>query len=196
MTADDILLPLGEKVARGAGRMRGMLDMHQSPDRTRRARRLRWGMTSAESILWEILRGRKFQNLKFRRQAPVAGFVVDFLCPDLRLVIELDGGVHDLREVEDAARDERLRLAGYLVLRFRNNAFTTNPNVVLDAIRQHASITSPLGGEGGSRPETYEGGIAAMPFSPPDDPASPRHPPHPSGYAAHLLPQGEKGEEA
>ncbi|MDI1326745.1 MAG: endonuclease domain-containing protein [Brevundimonas sp.] len=170
--------------------------MHQSPDRTRRARRLRSDMTGAEDILWEMLRGRRFEDLKFRRQAPVAGFVVDFLCPDLRLVIELDGGVHDLREAEDAARDERIRLAGYTVLRFRNNAFTTNPNLVLDAIRQHAHLPSPLGGEGVSRRETDEGYIAAKPPSPSTHPVSPHHPPHPSGSAAHLLPQGEKGEKA
>jgi len=121
-------------------------------------------MTSAESIFWAMVRGRQFQNLKFRRQAPVAGFVVDFLCPELRLVIELDGGIHDLRDAEDTARDERLHLAGYTVLRFRNNAFATNPSIILDAIRQHAE---PL-----------------------------RHPPHPSGSAAHLLPRGEKGEKA
>ena len=122
-------------------------------------------MMGVETILWNLLRGRRFEGLKFRRQAPLAGFVVDFLCPDLRLVIELDGGIHDLKEAEDVARDERLRLAGYTVLRFRNNAFTTNPNIVLDAIRTHAS--------------------SAL-----------NHPPHPSGSAAHLLPQGEKGEEA
>lgn len=195
MTASAILLPSGEKVARGAGRMRGMPDMHQSPDRTRRARRLRSEMTSAESIFWAMVRGRQFQDLKFRRQAPVAGFIVDFLCPELRLVIELDGGIHDLREAEDAARDERLRLAGYTVLRFRNNAFTTNPNIVLDAIRRRAGIPSPLGGEGGSRSETDEEDVA-IPLSTSLQPALPHHPPHPSGYAAHLLPQGEKGEEA
>jgi very-short-patch-repair endonuclease len=176
--------------------MRGMLTVHQSSDRTRRARRLRSDMAGTEGILWEMLRGRRFGNLKFRRQAPVAGFVVDFLCPDLRLVIELDGGIHDLRELEDAARDERLRLAGYTVLRFRNNAFTSNPNIVLDAIRQHAGIPSPLGGEGGSRSETDEGDISTEPLSPANRPVPPHHPPHPGGSAAHLLPQGEKGEKA
>ena len=122
-------------------------------------------MTSAEDILWNMLRGRRFEGLKFRRQTPLAGFVVDFLCPEIRLVIEVDGGIHDLRKAEDAARDERLRLAGYTVLRFRNHSFTTNPNIVLDAVRTHASTAL-------------------------------NHPPHPSGSAAHLLPRGEKGEEA
>ncbi|MGO4688392.1 endonuclease domain-containing protein [Brevundimonas sp. 2YAF1] len=65
--------------------------MHQSPDRTRRARRLRADTTPAESSLWTLLRNRGFEGWKFRRQAPVAGYVTDFLCLDLKLVIELDG---------------------------------------------------------------------------------------------------------
>ncbi len=96
-------------------------------------------MTPAESQLWDLLRGRKFEGLKFRRQAPVAGSVVDFFCPDLKLVIELDGGIHDLRAEEDASRDERLAGAGFTVMRFPNGAFQTNPAVVLDAIRSHAA---------------------------------------------------------
>jgi type I restriction enzyme R subunit len=84
-----------------------------------------------------MLRSRRFEGLKFRRQAPVAGFVVDFLCPELKLVVELDGGVHDLRETEDAVRDARIEAAGFVVLRFRNPAFESNPAVVFDAIRRH-----------------------------------------------------------
>jgi very-short-patch-repair endonuclease len=95
-------------------------------------------MTGAESALWEMLRGRRLDGLKFRRQAPVAGFVVDFFCPELELIIELDGGVHRLREGEDALRDERLRVAGFEVLRFDNAAFENNPGVVLSAIREKA----------------------------------------------------------
>ena len=87
-----------------------------------------------------MLRDRRFEGLKFRRQTPIAGAVVDFFCAELKLVIELDGGIHDLRQAEDAARDARLRQAGFKVLRFRNNAFTTNPSVVLNAIRQHAGF--------------------------------------------------------
>ncbi len=119
--------------------MRGLSAMFQTSDRTRRARRLRADVTSAEEALWSMLRGRRFQGLKFRRQAPVAGYVVDFLCAELRLVIELDGGVHDLHEAEDAARDSRIREAGFTVLRFRNGPFLANPSILLDAIHAHAS---------------------------------------------------------
>lgn len=113
--------------------------MHQTEDRTRFARRLRAESTHAEERLWALLRGRRFEALKFRRQAPVAGKIVDFLCPELKLVIELDGGVHDLRVVEDAERELLITQAGFLVLRSDNEAFLRNPNILLDAIRRRAS---------------------------------------------------------
>ena len=103
-------------------------------------------MTGAEANLWEMLRGRRFDGLKFRRQAPVAGFVADFLCPELKLVIELDGGVHALTEGADIARDERITAAGYEVLRFENQAFLSNPAVVLAEIRRRAADVRREGG--------------------------------------------------
>lgn len=96
-------------------------------------------MTGVEAILWSMLRNRQLDGLKFRRQAPVAGAIADFACHEIRLIIELDGGVHDLHEARGAVRDERLRLAGYTVLRFRNTEFSKNPAVVMDAIRRHTS---------------------------------------------------------
>ena len=113
--------------------------MHQTEDRTRHARRLRARTTHAEDHLWALLRGRRFEGLTFRRQAPVAGKIVDFLCPELKLVIELDGGVHDLRIVEDAERELLIAEAGFLVLRSDNQAFLRNPNILLDVIRRRAS---------------------------------------------------------
>ncbi|MCW0046425.1 DUF559 domain-containing protein [Brevundimonas sp. BT-123] len=114
--------------------------MWQTPPRTRQSRRLRADMTGAEAILWSMLRNRQLDGLKFRRQAPVAGAIADFACHEIRLIIELDGGVHDLHEARDAVRDERLPIAGYTVMRFRNADFSKNPAVVLNAIRRHASM--------------------------------------------------------
>ncbi len=96
-------------------------------------------MTGTEARLWAMLRNRGFQGLKFRRQTPVAGAVADFFCADLKLILELDGGVHRLREAEDAVRDQRLIEAGFTVLRVGNEAFLRNPNVLLTAIRDHAA---------------------------------------------------------
>lgn len=70
----------------------GLDPVHQTSDRTRRARRLRAEQTGAEQVFWSMVRGRGVDGLKFRRQAPVAGFIVDFLCAELRLIIEFDGG--------------------------------------------------------------------------------------------------------
>ena len=97
-------------------------------------------MTGAEALLWAMLRNRQLDGLKFRRQAPVAGAIVDFACHEIRLVIELDGGVHDLHEARDAVRDARIKAADYTVLRFRNAEFSRNRAVVLDAIRQPTAM--------------------------------------------------------
>ncbi|MES2834990.1 MAG: endonuclease domain-containing protein [Pseudomonadota bacterium] len=85
------------------------------------------------------MRNRGFEGLKFRRQSPLAGVVCDFVCPELRLVVELDGGVHALHEVRDAERDARLEEAGFKVVRSSNQAFLSNPNVLLDSIRNRAA---------------------------------------------------------
>ena len=93
----------------------------------------------AETRLWLMLRDRRFEGWKFRRQTPVAGFIPDFFCPELKLVIVLDGGVHRLKEDEDALRDLRITKAGFFVIRFGNEAFLRNPNILLDAIRLRAA---------------------------------------------------------
>jgi len=113
--------------------------MWQTPDRTKRARRHRRSLTHAEEIFWRIVRDRRFDNLKFRRQTPVCGVICDFACMEIRLVVELDGGVHKLHEAHDAERDARLEQAGFMVLRSGNEAFLSDPNVLLDAIRLRAA---------------------------------------------------------
>ena len=88
------------------------------------ARDLRKCETSAEKIMWQILRGRRLHNLKFRRQHPIANtaYVADFLCYKARLVIELDGGVHLSQEKSDRLRQSIIEDNGYYVLRFTNEA--------------------------------------------------------------------------
>jgi very-short-patch-repair endonuclease len=98
------------------------------------ARRLRREQTDAERALWFRLRDRRFQGLKFCRQVPVEGYIVDFLCADANLVIELDGGQHASRTKEDAVRTKELEACGYLVLRFWNNDVLNNLSGVLESI--------------------------------------------------------------
>ena len=87
--------------------------------------------------MWKLLRGRRFEDYKFRRQTRIGPWIADFCCYELRLVIELGGGIHGLREEEDRARDADLRRRSFTLLRFGNEAVLTNPNVVFDAIRRH-----------------------------------------------------------
>jgi very-short-patch-repair endonuclease len=96
-------------------------------------------MTMAETAIWRLLRDRRFEDWKFRRQTRIGPWIADFCCYELNLVVEVDGGVHRLREERDAARDADLRRRGFTVLRFGNEAVLRNPNVVLDAIRHHAA---------------------------------------------------------
>ena len=85
------------------------------------ARYLRRDKTEAEMISWSHLKDRSFNGLKFRRQHVVEGFVVDFLCKEIRLIIELDGSSHDNRKEYDFERDEILKSKGYHVIRMRNS---------------------------------------------------------------------------
>ncbi|AFZ12009.1 protein of unknown function DUF559 [Crinalium epipsammum PCC 9333] len=102
------------------------------------ARRLRQELTPAESILWQALRGRQIEGLKFRCQHPVGRFIVDFYCPSVKLVIEVDGGIHDQQQVYDQARTEKLEAFGYRVLRFTNEQVMKDLSAVLEQISKAA----------------------------------------------------------
>jgi very-short-patch-repair endonuclease len=102
------------------------------------ARALRRKMTIAEEILWRSLRNSLFDGLKFRRQVPIGKYVVDFLCIEHSLIVELDGPPHDREEqrLHDAARDAWLHARGYRVLRFDNDLVIGGGNIPLDRIRE------------------------------------------------------------
>jgi len=86
------------------------------------ARDLRKRQTPAEKALWRILRDRRLGSLKFRRQFPIDPFVADFCCWEIRLVLELDGPIHDEPQpvARDRERDAFLRGSGFTILRFPN----------------------------------------------------------------------------
>ncbi|MEM9163446.1 MAG: DUF559 domain-containing protein [Cyanobacteria bacterium P01_F01_bin.4] len=85
-----------------------------------RARELRQRQTSAEQILWACLRGRRLNGAKFRRQHNIGRFIADFYCHEARLVVELDGKIHDYQVDRDAARNAWMQTNGLSVLRFKN----------------------------------------------------------------------------
>ncbi len=90
------------------------------------ARDLRQRQTNAELVLWECLRHRRLAGLKFRRQHPIAqtNYVVDFLSYENRVVIEVDGGIHETQRDADAQRQSEIEVLGYRVLRFQNEQVT------------------------------------------------------------------------
>jgi very-short-patch-repair endonuclease len=103
------------------------------------ARRLRRHQTNAERLLWFRLRDRRLAGWKFKRQAPIDRFVVDFFCADAKLIVELDGGQHDHDRERDADRTRILEAMGYLVLRFWNHDVMRNMDGVLEEILSTAN---------------------------------------------------------
>jgi very-short-patch-repair endonuclease len=106
------------------------------------ARQLRKAMTPAEQLLWEQLRAKRLHGLFFRRQHPLGPFILDFCCPVAKLVVEVDGTVHDDDEQAqyDRLRSEQLQNYGYTVLRFRNEEVKADLQVVLHRIAQAARL--------------------------------------------------------
>ncbi len=97
---------------------------------TERSRNLRKTSTDAENIMWFLLKNRQIENCKFRRQHPVKKYIVDFVCVEKGLIIELDGGQHNENK-KDIIRTKFLETQGYKVLRFWNNEFLQNSEGVL-----------------------------------------------------------------
>jgi len=135
---------------------------------TEKARALRRNQTPAETILWARLRNRQVGGIKFRRQHPIAPYVVDFASFEHLLVIELDGGHHNEDEARenDAIRTEFIESRGYRVLRFWNSAVEGNLEGVIltieEAVREPSPYPSPrgrgdetIGCQGNFRPAPY-----------------------------------------
>ncbi|MCZ6646284.1 MAG: DUF559 domain-containing protein [SAR324 cluster bacterium] len=117
------------------------------------ARTLRKNLTDAEQKLWRRLRRRQLHRHKFRRQFPMGAFVLDFVCLERKLIVELDGGQHASESKYDAARTLWLKEQGYSVLRFWNNQVFQEMEAVLEKIGVALSFhppppPSPTRGEG------------------------------------------------
>jgi very-short-patch-repair endonuclease len=101
--------------------------------------------TRAEDLFWQQVRAGRFHGYKFKRQVLIAPYIVDFLCAEARVIVELDGIPHDNPEqrMHDERRDAFLRSQGFRVLRFSNDLMLGNGNLVLDSVRQ--AIEAELG---------------------------------------------------
>jgi very-short-patch-repair endonuclease len=104
------------------------------------ARKLRSRLTDAEQKLWQHIRNRQLMGFRFRRQAPIGKFIVDFVCFEHRLVIELDGGQHAVYKDYDHSRTQWLRSQGFKVIRFWYND-------VMNNVTPHPDLP-PQGGKG------------------------------------------------
>ena len=119
------------------------------------AKEFRKTQTEAEKILWKALWNHGFANLKFRRQHPVKWFIADFYCHDFKLVLEVDGGIHnsEIQSEHDENRTSALEELGIRVIRFSNEEILNNLESVLQKIQQsiqRSSSPSPCGeGAGG-----------------------------------------------
>jgi len=116
-----------------------------------KARSLRRNRTAAELLLWKELRKLKAQGYKFRQQAPIDHFIVDFVCLTERLIIEADGGTHSTSEEleRDAERENYLKDQGFQIIRFWNDDIYKNIEGVMDSIIAALPPTpdpSPQGG--------------------------------------------------
>jgi very-short-patch-repair endonuclease len=101
---------------------------------SRNARILRTNLTDAEKRLWQKLKRRQIGTMKFRRQQPIGQFIVDFVCLERRLIVEVDGGQHAERRNHDAKRTSWLESRGYRVLRFWNNEVLASTEAVVQKI--------------------------------------------------------------
>lgn len=125
---------------RGGFKFSGLVD---------KARELRKNQTNAEEIFWKLVRNRKFENLKFRRQHQIGSYIVDFYCDEYKLIIEFDGDIHNTKEQQrhDSIRDKYLTSLGNRVLRFKNEELLNNPESVLETIS--SSLPLPMREERG-----------------------------------------------
>ena len=106
------------------------------------ARNQRQSAGLAEQKVWALLRGSRIDGHKFRRQHPVGPYIADFACDRLRLIIEIDGGVHERDDVvtRDHFRQIDLEQLDWTVLRFTNSQALSEPEQIVEAVRSHARL--------------------------------------------------------
>jgi very-short-patch-repair endonuclease len=108
-----------------------------------RSREFRTAPTRSEAMLWDVLRDRQLHGIKFRRQFVIGSFIVDFCAPRQRLIIEIDGGVHETQRERDTERQHRLESAGYQIIRVSAEDVEANVSAILSTISTFVISPSP-----------------------------------------------------
>jgi len=145
-------------------------------------------MTYCEKVLWQVLRKNQTDNLYFRRQHPISRFIVDFYCHELRLVIEVDGSIHDLevQQERDSNRTAALENFGIKVVRFKNNEIIRNIKKVTKQIVDEVKNRQKQTGKHRTVPPS----VTMPPPPQPSPKCSPLPSPPPSAAPSPTLPQG------
>ena len=118
------------------------------------ARDLRKSQTLAETQVWKLLRSRRYLEYKFRRQHVIEGFVIDFFCKELKLGIEVDGGIHQNRKEYDSIRQMIIESEGIKIIRISNTEIKKDPKALFMKIKQAIRDNSarvPLATQSGER---------------------------------------------
>jgi very-short-patch-repair endonuclease len=110
------------------------------------SRQLRSNQTATEQLLWQAIRKKQLHGAQFYRQKPIAGYIADFYCAKAKLVIELDGGVHNASDAQeyDAIRDSVMVSLGLTVLRFSNTEVENSLPYVLEQISKAVLNCHPV----------------------------------------------------
>jgi very-short-patch-repair endonuclease len=119
------------------GEGQGGGEPHMGEDLLGMAKALRKRQTDAENLLWRHLRAKQLEGVKFRRQAPLGNYIVDFVSFERKIIIEIDGGHHALQEEKDLAREEWLKTQGFKIFRFWNNQVLKELDGVIEVIRKN-----------------------------------------------------------
>ena len=112
------------------------MKVYYNPKLKEFARTLRNNSTLSEVLLWNHLKGKQMKGYDFHRQKPIDNYVVDFFCPKLRLIIEIDGESHLFKGEEDEKREKRLESLGFHILRFDDLDIKKNMEGVLVSIKK------------------------------------------------------------
>jgi very-short-patch-repair endonuclease len=107
------------------------------------ARQFRKEPTTSEEILWQAIRGRKLDGRRFRRQQPIGVFVVDFYCSAEKLIVEVDGAIHELQREHDQQRQELLESLGLKMVKVTSKQVETDIDSALALIRQFYTASDP-----------------------------------------------------
>lgn len=126
----------------GGGKQKRKIIVRYNPALKKLASELRKNGTLAEVLLWRYLQGGQIQGYDFHRQKPIGNYIVDFYCPELLLVIEIDGCSHGYKDIEDEIRQKEIEKLGTSFLRFTDSNVKNNCWAVVEEIK--AWISSHL----------------------------------------------------